>query len=225
MGGTRGGRRAACAVVAALSLVLLGSGGAAARPTRPGGVDLPDLAVVIAGSTGRTVSVHEGERDFARLERLTTDFDTVTEQVPEAWQEGDLPPVVGTVVWGLTGIGGWPETRRAPGGDTAIERQDQVFYARDGTPWIRTDPAVDVNDDDIRWHRAARADVDVLIRHGMFTAGRVAARPTAEQKVRWALVGLGAGAAAAGAAAVWHVRRRFPREPREPRQELYELER
>ncbi|MEV5613547.1 hypothetical protein [Streptomyces sp. NPDC052225] len=214
-----------CAVIAAVLLVLTGGTAASARPVRPGGLDAPDLAVVIVGGTGRTVTLHDGDRDFARLERLTTDFATVTERVPEAWEEGRLPPVAGTVVWGLTGVGGWPQTRRAPGGDTAIERQDQVFYADDGTPWIRTDPAVDVDDDDIRWHRAARADVDVLTRHGMFSAERAAAPSSTEQQVRWGLLGAGAGAAVAGAAALWHIRRRFPREPREPRQELYELER
>ncbi|MFD3826934.1 hypothetical protein [Streptomyces sp. NPDC058625] len=35
-------------------------------------------------------------------------------------------------------------------------RQDQFFVAGDRTPWVRTDPAPDVTDDDIRRHRAPR---------------------------------------------------------------------
>ncbi|MBO1334880.1 hypothetical protein J3486_26965 [Streptomyces sp. VRA16 Mangrove soil] len=185
-------------------------------------MDVPDLAVVIAGGTGRTVSVHEKDAEFDRLERLTTSFATVTEQVPDAWQEGHIPPVVGTVVWGLTGIGGWPQTHRAPGGDTAVERQDQVFYADDGTPWIRTDPALDVNDDDIRWHRASREDVAALTRAGLFAAAPAPAGPSGEDKARWAALGLGAGVAGAAVAGwLWRrTRMRGELPPREPRQQL-----
>ncbi|MGW4757132.1 hypothetical protein [Streptomyces chartreusis] len=61
------------------------------------------------------------------------------------------------MLWGLTGVGGWPQTNRAPGGDVAMERQDQLFVAGDGTPWVRSDLAPDVEDDDIRWHRAPRS--------------------------------------------------------------------
>ena len=39
----------------------------------------------------------------------------------------------------------------------AVERQDQLFVAEDGTPWVRSDLAPAVEDDDIRWHRAPRS--------------------------------------------------------------------
>ncbi|GHA14970.1 hypothetical protein [Streptomyces canarius] len=39
-------------------------------------------------------------------------------------------------------------------------RQDQLFVAEDGTLWVRTEPAPDVADDDIRRHRALRREYD-----------------------------------------------------------------
>ncbi|MFD7296582.1 hypothetical protein ACFV9W_25115 [Streptomyces sp. NPDC059897] len=189
-----------------------------ARPTDPrAGMDVPDLAVVIApgAAAGPSVAVHYEDRDFARLERLTTGFDTVTERVPEAWQEGRFPPVVATVVWGLTGVGGWPQTHRAPGTDTVIERQDQLIVAEDGTPWIRTDPMVDVDDDDLRWHQASRPLVDQLTRSGVFPTSPV--EPTGPSPWWWGAAGLAVGLTAAGA--VW----RFRVRDRGPRQELVEL--
>jgi hypothetical protein len=116
----------------------------------------PDVALVVAGDSGRTRTLHSGERDFARLQELLQPSYTGTEPVPAAWAEGRYPPVRVTVVWGLTGVGGWPMTSRPPGGDVAMERQDQLIVAEDGTPWVRSDPAPDVEDDDIRWHRAPR---------------------------------------------------------------------
>ncbi|CAM5271812.1 hypothetical protein STENM36S_02067 [Streptomyces tendae] len=72
------------------------------------------------------------------------------------------------MLWGLTGVGGWPQTERAPGGDVAMLRQDQLFLAEDGTPWVRTDPAPDVADDDIRWHRVPRDTYAWLADEGFF---------------------------------------------------------
>ncbi|MFJ4711066.1 hypothetical protein [Streptomyces sp. NPDC088785] len=218
----RTGRRA---VAAAVLLVLVGAGPARARPEGPGGADRPDLAVVIApgAAAGPSVSLDDADPDFARLERLTGEFAAVTERVPRAWDDGRFPPVEATIVWGTTGVGGWPKTRRAPGGDTAVDRQDQLVVADDGTPWIRTDPAIDVDDDDLRWHRASPGLVAELRRAGVFPpvrAGAHAGVPTAD-KVRWGLGGLGAGLAAA--AGVWWLRARLPRagrEPRGPRQQL-----
>ncbi|MFC8514101.1 hypothetical protein [Streptomyces sp. NPDC057257] len=142
-------------------------------------MDVPDLAMIVAGGSGRTTVLQSGEPAFARLRQLLQPGYTGTERVPEAWSEGSYPPVAFTVMWGLTGVGGWPQTNRAPGGDVAVERQDQVFVATDGTPWIRSDPAPDVADDDIRWHRAPRSVFAQL----------------EQEKV---LVGLGEGVAAAG---------------------------
>ncbi|MET8469889.1 hypothetical protein ABZY90_27700 [Streptomyces sp. NPDC006422] len=217
-----GGLRWAATVVLVVALLLAAAPGARARPTNPGGMDIPDLAVVIApgAAAGPSVAVHDDDPEFAALERLTTGFDTVTERVPESWQEGHFPPVVATVVWGLTGVGGWPQTHRAPGTDTVIERQDQLIVADDGTPWIRTDPAVDVTDDDLRWHRASPKLVDRLTE-----AGLLPTPPPQDDDATtpwwWALAGLATGLTAA--AALWHIRSRGPREPREPRQELVDL--
>jgi hypothetical protein len=49
----------------------------------------------------------------------------------------------------------------------ALARQDQLFLAEDGTPWVRSDPAPEREDDDIRWHRAPRAVFDQLDRAGL----------------------------------------------------------
>ncbi|MFD8572009.1 hypothetical protein [Streptomyces sp. NPDC059639] len=214
------------AVSAAVLLMLVSGGPAQARPEGPGGADVPDLAVVIApgAKAGPSVSLNDTDPNFARLEQLTAEFDAVTEPVPRAWDDGRFPHVVATIVWGITGVGGWPETRRAPGTDTAIERQDQLVVADDGTPWIRTDPMVDVNDDDLRWHHASPALVAELRHAGVFpaeTAADAHAGVPLWDKVRWALGGLVAGLALAWA--VWRMRGRLPRppgEPREPRQQL-----
>ena len=93
--------------------------------TQTQGPDVPDMALVIAGGTGRTTVLKSGQPAFARLRQLLRPDHMGTERVPEAWTEGRFPPVDFTVVWGLTGIGGYPQTHRAPGGDVAVERQDQ----------------------------------------------------------------------------------------------------
>ncbi|MEU6842919.1 hypothetical protein ABZ930_13740 [Streptomyces sp. NPDC046716] len=211
--------------VTVLLLVLVGGGPAHARPVGPGSADVPDLAVVIApgAKAGPSVSLHYEDPNFDRLERLTAEFDAVTERVPDDWDDGRFPPVVATIVWGLTGVAGWPETQRAPGTDTAIERQDQLVIADDGTPWIRTDPMVDVNDDDLRWHRVSPELVAELRHAGVFPAADAGAQVGVplREKGLWALGGLVVGLAAAAAA--WWLRERLPRagrEPREPRQQL-----
>lgn len=113
------------------------------------------------------------------------------------------------------------------GGDVAIERQDQVFLAEDGTPWIRSDPAPDVADDDVRWHRGARKVYDRLEKAGMFGPAERPGESGAGLRARWALWGALAGVALGGGGA-WGLRRwsaRRDAEPvaREPRQELIDL--
>ncbi|WTY78332.1 hypothetical protein OG418_31155 [Streptomyces phaeochromogenes] len=177
--------------------------------------------------TGRTTSVRSGDPYFARLWRLLGPSATDTEKVPQDWLEGDFPAVRATVIWGTTGVGGWPETDSVPGGDIYMGRQDQLFLADDGTPWIRSDPAVDVNDDDIRWHRAPRSVYDQLEGKQLFGPGRVtggAADPAGGPG--WAIAGLAAGLAL-GSGGTLLIRRaaagREPGPPRESRQELIDL--
>ncbi|MBV1935385.1 hypothetical protein KUF83_02250 [Streptomyces sp. BV286] len=188
----------------------------------------PNLAVVTAdGGTGRTTSVRTGELDFARLWQLLRPSATDTEKVPQDWIEGRHPAVVATVLWGTTGVGGWPDTDSAPGGDVYMGRQDQVFLAEDGTPWTRSDPAVDVNDDDIRWHRASRAVYDQLERGDLFGPGRTAGGGTDPADHEWwVLSGLAAGLVL-GSGCTLLIRRAAARHepgpPREPRRELIDL--
>nr|WP_234438663.1 hypothetical protein [Streptomyces sp. NRRL S-340] len=136
---------------------------------------VPDVALVVAGGSGRTTTLRSGESGFLRLRQLLEPERTGTEPVPDAWAEGRYPPARLTVVWGLTGVGGWPQTDRAPGGDVAVERQDQLIVAADGTPWVRSDPAPDVEDDDIRWHRAPRALYGRFDWQGLLGSGAEAA--------------------------------------------------
>lgn len=190
--------------------------------------DVPNLAVVMAGEgNGRTTSVRSGDPYFARLWRLLGPSAADTEKVPQDWLEGRFPAVRATVIWGTTGVGGWPDTDSAPGGDIYMGRQDQVFLADDGTPWIRSDPAVDVNDDDIRWHRAPRSVYDELEGKELFGPGSVtggAADPAGGPG--WATAGLAAGLAL-GSGGTLLIRRaaagREPGPPRESRQELIDL--
>lgn len=193
--------------------------------------DMPDLALVVAGNSGRTVALHSGGGDFVRLWRLLAPMYTGTERVPTAWEAGRFPKVRATVVWGLTGVGGWPQTSRPPGGDVAIERQDQVFLAADGTPWVRSDPSPGVEDDDIRWHRAPRSVFDELAQRGELFGSASGSGTAGEQGLTdgagWALSGLAMGLVI-GAGGTLLIRRAAARHktagpPREPRQELIDL--
>ncbi|MFD3620241.1 hypothetical protein ACFWWT_34375 [Streptomyces sp. NPDC058676] len=205
------------------------------------GRDVPDVAVVVAGGTGRTTLLRSGEPDFARLWQLLEPMYAGTERVSEAWDEGGYPPVRITVMWGLTGVGGWPQTDSAPGGDVAMERQDQLFVAADGVPWVRSDVAPEVADDDIRWHRAPRSVFERTNWAGLLGAageraasagaaggaGRADGPGPAASGAWWAVPGLAAGFAA-GVGGTLLIRRAAappgagpPRE--EPRQELIDL--
>ncbi|WP_123967059.1 hypothetical protein [Streptomyces sp. TLI_185] len=206
---------------------------AAETPTLTQGRDVPDLALVMVGSSGRTKAVRSGERDFTRLWQLLLPMDSGTERVPEAWEEGRYPPVRLTVIWGLTGIGGWPLTNGPPDGDVAIERQDQLLVAADGTPWVRSDPAPEVEDDDIRWHRAPRSVFDRLHRQGLLGMSWKEAFADGEASgghasgSRWAVPGVAVGLVV-GAGGTLLIRRAAARQgagpPREePRQELIDL--
>ncbi|MEV5866311.1 hypothetical protein AB0L79_06685 [Streptomyces tendae] len=186
----------------------------------------PDVAVVVWAGTGRTTSWHAGERDFDRLRSLLDPSYSGTEPVPEDWTRGRRPPVRFTVLWGLTGVGGWPQTERAPGGDVAMRRQDQLFLAEDGTPWVRTDPAPDVADDDVRWHRVDRDTYARLADEGFFAkdgTGDAEEDGGARDGVWWAAAGLGAGVA--GTLLVRRAADRYRTGPPrgEPRQELIDL--
>ncbi|MGW0612942.1 hypothetical protein [Streptomyces sp. NPDC002788] len=205
---------------------------AAALPAR--GPDVPDVAMVVAGGTGRTTAVRSGEPVFARLWQLLQPLHTETERVPEDWVEGRFPPVRFTVVWALSGVGGRPATNRPPGGDVAVERQDQLLVAEDGTPWVRSDLAPAVEDDDIRWHRAPRSHFERLDQARLLgdTAGGPVESTAAGDlpggpvrgDLRWAVAGL-----AAGVGGTLLIRRAAARRaagpPREePRQVLIDLD-
>ncbi|MGW0509124.1 hypothetical protein ACWD1W_07625 [Streptomyces olivaceoviridis] len=105
--------------------------------------------------------------------------------MPREWAEGRYPPVRFMVLWGPTGVGGRAQTRRAPGGDVAMLRQDQMFLAEDGTPWVCTDPAPDALDDDIRWHRPPWREYDRSAGGGFLWLGGV---PAAAREAVWSRV-------------------------------------
>ncbi|MET9745382.1 hypothetical protein ABZZ92_06710 [Streptomyces ardesiacus] len=215
------GRRWVCAAVAAAAW-WAGVTGAAAAGDGGRAVEEPDVAVVVWADSGRTASWHAGEADFDRLRWLLDPGRTGTERVPEDWTRDRRPPVRFTVLWGLTGVGGWPQTLRAPGGDVAMLRQDQFFVAGDGTPWVRTDPAPDLTDDDIRWHRVPRDAYKRLTAEGFLTADGPGARKAdgGRSGAWWAAAGLGAGVA--GTLLVRRAADRYRAGPPrgEPRQEL-----
>ncbi|MFJ4472192.1 hypothetical protein ACIP2X_32555 [Streptomyces sp. NPDC089424] len=187
------------ASAAALAVALGGLSATEAAARTPGSPDVPDLALVTAGDSGRTTVLRSGESRFARFWQLLQPLYPGTERVPAPWTEGRHPPVRITVMWGLTGVGGYPQTNSAPGGDVAIERQDQLFLAEDGTPWVRTDPAPDVADDDIRWHRAPRQLYERLDDEGLLGTATSGAAPRtaagALPGIWWAIPGLAAGLA------------------------------
>lgn len=132
------------------------------------------------------------------------------------------PPVRFMVLWGLTGVGGRAQqTRRAPGGYVAMLREDQLFLAEDGTPWVRTDPAPDALDDDIRWHRPPQREYDRPAGGGFLWLGGAPAAVCEGGVVEgawWAVGGLAVGvlgtllvrnaAARRGAGPPWDARRR-----------------
>jgi hypothetical protein len=187
----------------------------------------PDVALVVVGGSGRTRALHSEDRDFARLQELLRPSYTGTEPVPTAWAEGRYPAVRVTVVWGLTGVGGWPMTSRPPGGDVAVDRQDQLIVAEDGTPWVRSDLAPDVEDDDIRWHRAPRDLYERLDRGGIL-GGADGTSPGGARDRRGDPLWWAAGGLAVGVGGTLLIRRAAARRsagpPREePRQELIEL--
>ncbi|MEV5454762.1 hypothetical protein [Streptomyces sp. H23] len=219
------GRRWVRAAAGAAALWWAGVTGAAAADGARA-VDEPDVAVVVWAGDGRTASWHAGESDFDRLRWLLDPAYTGTERVPEAWTEGRRPPVRFTVLWGLTGVGGWPQTQRAPGGDVAMLRQDQFFLAGDGTPWVRSDLAPDLTDDDIRWHRASRRAYEQMTDEGFFTADGTGAEggDGGRHGVWWAAAaGLGTGVA--GTLLIRRAADRYRAGPPrgEPRQELIDL--
>ncbi|MGW2641386.1 hypothetical protein [Streptomyces sp. NPDC001348] len=218
----RGGRRrvrTAWPAATACALVLTGASGARAA-------DRPDVAMIVPnGAGGTTTSLRSGDPGFARLWKLLQPTYTGTEPVPTAWSQGRYPAVRLTVVWGLTGVGGWPQTHRAPGGDVAVERQDQLILARDGTPWVRTDPAPQTQDDDVRWHRAPRALYDRLAGDGFMPEGHDASGGghRSGDPLWWAAGGLAAGFAGGFLARRTAARREAGPPREEPRQELIDL--
>ncbi|MEV8568407.1 hypothetical protein AB0436_22990 [Streptomyces sp. NPDC051322] len=188
--------------------------GQSVDPGRPA-----DLALVIAAGSGRSETLTAEDADFIRLFGLLNPQSTDTEPAPE----DRAPQVRASVVWGLSGVGGWPQTDRAPGGDIAIEREDQVMVADDSTVWVRSDPAVGTQDDDLRWHRVP---ADVL---GLLAKHRLLGPPTAETSGEasragwwWASAALAVGAVAGYGWAV--LRRRRDPGPPEPHQQLIDLD-
>lgn len=211
--------RTATVSATACALALTAASGARAA-------DRPDIAMIVPGGTDGTTVLRAGEPAFAGLWRLLQPMSAGTEPVPAAWAEGRYPAARLTVVWGLTGVGGWPQSHRAPGGDVAVERQDELFLAQDGTPWVRTDPAPQVQDDDIRWHRAPRAAYDRLAREGLLGEGPRASGGDGRRPgdpLWWAAAGLAAGCAGGFLAHRAAARREAGPPREEPRQELIDL--
>ncbi|MFF4538862.1 hypothetical protein [Streptomyces aureus] len=184
--------------------------------------DSPDIVLTVAGDTGRTTTLHSGDPDFGLLWRLLSPRYAGPKKTPAEWADGRLPVPVVTVVWGVTDAGG----------DVAIERQDQVYLAADGAPWVRSDLAPDLVGGDYRWHRAPQSVLDQLTQERrLFGSGSAVSAVRVEpDPAAWAVPGLVAGLAI-GASASWFVRRARVRrvnagyaEPLpEPRPELVEV--
>ncbi|MDX3384534.1 hypothetical protein PV682_24155 [Streptomyces niveiscabiei] len=203
--------------VLALALSPLFTTGAAASGT-------PDVAMLIDGTSGRTLSIRSREPLFDRLRELLDPTYTGTVPVPSSWDEGHHPPVRLTVVWGRSGVGGWPQDDLPPSGAVTVEQTDQVILADDGTPWIRRDVAPEFEDADVRWHPAPRSAYERWEREGVFP-GATPSTPGSDSG--WWVVP-GVVGVVLGAGGVLLVRRAAARRdagpPREePRQELIEL--
>ncbi|MER5599845.1 hypothetical protein [Streptomyces sp. NPDC002265] len=209
-------------------MALCGAPAAAALTPTPDR-DVPDLALIVANHTGRTRTLRSGQPGFDGLWQLLQPMRTETERVADAWEEGRYPSVRITVVWGLTGVGGWPQTHRAPGADVAMEREDQLFLAADGTPWVRSDLSPDVEDDDIRWHRLSRRVYDQVDRTGLLGAAGDGpdAGPSGAadwpERAGWAVAGLAAGVGGTLLTRRAAARREAGPPREEPRQELIDL--
>ncbi|MET7286041.1 hypothetical protein [Streptomyces sp. NPDC005573] len=219
------------AVLCAAQLAAAGAATTASAATGPPGDGL-DLALVVPGDDGRSRVLRAGEPDFGRLRELLRPDRVDTEPAPRGLAREGRPVVRVTVLWGVTGVGGWPRTHRPPGGDVAMERLDQVVVAADGTPWVRSDPSPDVADDDIRWHRGPRTLLRDLERAGLPEAapdGGTGTRPVASGGaggaggVWWVLPGLAAGAAGGFLGCRAAARRRAEPPYGEARQELIDL--
>jgi hypothetical protein len=195
--------------------------------------DSPDVALTIAGDTGRATTLHNEDPDFGRLWRLLSPRYTGTEKAPDGWKDGHLPEPQATVIWGVTGPGDGTRTaHRTPDGDVTIERQDQVYLAVDGTPWVRSDLSPDSMNDEILWNPAPRSVFDELTKDGrLFGSGSAASAAEVEvDPAFWAVPGLAAGVAL-GAGAAWFICNAAVRARREnagpllgPRQELIEVQ-
>ncbi|MFI2430473.1 hypothetical protein [Streptomyces sp. NPDC018693] len=237
----RGKRRASMppwavlATVLAIGSALFGlpvSQAAAAQVSDEQELGIPDVAIVTRSDTGRTTALRSGNSLFALVWQLLQPTYRGTTRVSQAWDEGSYPAVRATVVWALTGVGGGPGTGGPPGGQAVLEQHDQLFLADDGTPWVRSDAAPDVEDGDIRWHRTSRATFDQLERLGLVGAPpqrhpTPKPAPDRADALRWAIPGLALGTVL-GAAGTALIRRAAilqdagpPRS--EPRQELIDL--
>ncbi|MGW0966954.1 hypothetical protein [Streptomyces sp. NPDC002516] len=193
----------------------------------------PDVALTIAGDTGRTTTLHNADPDFGRLWRLLSPRYEGTQKAPDGWRDGHLPELQATVIWGVTGPGDGTRTAHVtPGGDVILSRQDQVYLDSDGTPWVRSNLSPDSMNHDIRWHVAPRSVFDELMKEGrLFGSGSVASAPTVQlDPAFWAVPGLAAGVAL-GAGAAWFISQAAVRARREnagpllgSRQELAEVQ-
>ncbi len=82
----RAGLRPALVVAVPVAAALCGAPAAgAAVPER--GRDIPDVAVVVTGGTGRTTALRSGEPSFARLWQLLEPTYSGSQRVPEQWTE------------------------------------------------------------------------------------------------------------------------------------------
>jgi hypothetical protein len=205
----------------------------AEQAARRTSAESPDVALTIAGDTGRTTTLHNEDPDFGRLWRLLSPRYTGTQKAPDGWKDGHLPEPQATVIWGVTGpADGTRTAHRTPGGDVTISRQDQVYLSVDGTPWVRSNLSPDSMNHDVRWHSASRSVFDELMKEGRLFGSRsvVSTTRVAPDPAMWAVPGLAAGVAL-GAGATWFICQAAFRARREnagpllvTRQELIEVQ-